>query len=53
MFFFHMLKHIAGSYTVMGVTSFGEGCGDADSPGVYTNVKALMPWIRQKLQEYG
>ncbi|XP_052786352.1 uncharacterized protein LOC128221780 isoform X2 [Mya arenaria] len=44
---------IQGHYTVMGVTSFGEGCAVPNAPGVYARVTSFMPWIRQKLLKYG
>ncbi|XP_013144041.1 PREDICTED: serine protease snake-like [Papilio polytes] len=32
-------------YTVVGVTSFGSGCGLIGQPGVYVKVTAYVPWI--------
>ncbi|KAF2897279.1 hypothetical protein ILUMI_08895 [Ignelater luminosus] len=32
-------------YTVIGVTSFGKGCGIANTPGIYTRVSHFIPWI--------
>ncbi|XP_061168128.1 plasminogen-like [Saccostrea echinata] len=40
---------VNGKYTVLGVTSWGRGCGLPNYPGVYANVKSLLPWIRGKL----
>ncbi|XP_034234400.1 serine protease snake-like [Thrips palmi] len=30
---------------VLGVTSFGKGCGFKEAPGVYSRVSAFVPWI--------
>jgi len=32
---------------VMGVTSWGIGCGKANSPGVWTKVSSYIPWIKR------
>lgn len=34
-----------GSYVLLGVTSFGYGCGEKYTPGVYTKVGAYTDWI--------
>lgn len=46
-FFFHV-----GKYTVLGATSWGRGCGDPNSPGVYTNVKNHLQWIQEKMRSW-
>lgn len=32
----------------IGITSWGRGCA-ADTPGVYSDVAAAVPWIRQAM----
>ena len=32
--------------TLVGVTSFGSGCGDPDYPGVYARVTEVKHWIQ-------
>ncbi|XP_064087574.1 proclotting enzyme-like [Macrobrachium nipponense] len=34
-----------GKYYLIGLVSFGHGCGDLDSPGVYTKVTNYINWI--------
>ncbi|TKS72980.1 Ovochymase-2 [Collichthys lucidus] len=55
-----------GHWVALGVTSWGKGCGRSwgnnssrppsrrGSPGVFTDVRLLLPWIKRKLRDgYG
>ncbi|XP_007496092.2 plasma kallikrein [Monodelphis domestica] len=34
-----------GKWKLVGITSWGDGCGQKDHPGVYTKVTAYLDWI--------
>ena len=38
------------SATLIGVTSWGQGCGE--SPGLYSDVGKLIPWVEEKLNRF-
>lgn len=35
---------------VVGITSWGAGCGQINKPGVYTKVSSVLPWIYGSMQ---
>lgn len=35
---------------LVGITSWGSGCGDRNKPGVYTKVSSVLPWIYSNIQ---
>ena len=43
---------VGGVYTVMGATSFGAGCAEANAPGVYARVTAFLPWIKRTMHTF-
>ncbi|XP_071128570.1 scavenger receptor cysteine-rich domain-containing protein DMBT1-like isoform X5 [Mytilus edulis] len=47
-----LVCQVNGRYTVLGVTSWGNGCGDAGAPGVYAHTRSLLPWITDQLEKY-
>ncbi|OQR73916.1 transmembrane protease serine 9-like, partial [Tropilaelaps mercedesae] len=46
-----MLLNDQGSYTVIGVTSFGRRCAEKGYPGSYTRVSRYQDWIRNILTQ--
>uniref|UniRef100_A0A8C9S3E0 Plasminogen activator n=1 Tax=Scleropages formosus TaxID=113540 RepID=A0A8C9S3E0_SCLFO len=42
-----------GRLTLVGLISWGDGCGKKDTPGVYTHVTKYVEWISSKMQADG
>ena len=38
-----------GRWTLYGITSFGEGCGQQGKYGIYAKVPNYTAWIRSKV----
>jgi len=36
---------------LVGLTSFGEGCAEKNTPAGYTNILQYYPWIIQQVQK--
>ncbi|XP_014253086.1 serine protease 27 isoform X1 [Cimex lectularius] len=45
-----MVRLLNKSLVLQGITSFGIGCGRANTPGVYTDVSAHRTWIDENLK---
>jgi len=41
------LQGSLGLWELVGITSWGIGCGDGHRPGVYTRVTEFVPWIKR------
>uniref|UniRef100_A0A3B5MAW8 Peptidase S1 domain-containing protein n=1 Tax=Xiphophorus couchianus TaxID=32473 RepID=A0A3B5MAW8_9TELE len=37
---------------LVGLTSWGSGCGDVNKPGVYTRVSSVLSWVYTGLQKW-
>ena len=44
-----LVANIDGKFTLVGVTSWGKGCGGVNSPGVYVDIShpSMMKFINQ------
>ncbi|XP_061490764.1 neurotrypsin-like isoform X4 [Rhineura floridana] len=42
-----MCQRLSGHWVIWGITSWGYGCGQKESPGVYTKVSKFVPWIKK------
>ena len=44
-----MICEVRGRQSVLGLTSWGYGCGRVNRPGVYTKVANYLEWIAEKM----
>ncbi|XP_060582501.1 uncharacterized protein LOC132738907 isoform X2 [Ruditapes philippinarum] len=47
-----LICEINGLSTVIGITSWGKGCGQEESPGVYTKVSEYIRWINDQITNH-
>ncbi|MBN3310772.1 TMPSD protease, partial [Amia calva] len=45
-----LVCQMEGSWLLAGITSWGAGCGQPNSPGVYSKVTQLLPWVYTQMQ---
>ncbi|XP_077421997.1 transmembrane protease serine 13a isoform X2 [Vanacampus margaritifer] len=45
-----LVCQIDNVWYLVGITSWGYGCGEVNKPGVYTRVSRLLPWIYTNMQ---
>jgi len=41
---------VGDTYTIWGITSFGNGCAEPFYPGIYTKVSKFVDWINQEIR---
>jgi len=46
-----LVRKANGRQTVVGLVSYGMGCGLADTPGVYVDLRSYIDWIRGAMAE--
>jgi len=44
-----LVRVVDNRYELVGIVSFGYGCGQPSAPGVYTRVASYMDWIKRNL----
>ncbi|XP_071524498.1 trypsin-1-like [Panulirus ornatus] len=45
-----VVQEDAGRWVLLGITSWGRGCGRPDSPGVYVRVSSYLGWVAQQVR---
>ena len=44
-----LICNYKGNPMLVGVVSWGQGCGEQQYPGVYTRVTPILGWIQEKM----
>ncbi|XP_077147052.1 vitamin K-dependent protein C [Ranitomeya variabilis] len=47
-----MVTYFGDTWFLVGLVSWGEGCGRLNNFGIYTKVNNYLPWIQQQLAKY-
>ncbi|KAM3835752.1 vitamin K-dependent protein C isoform 2-T2 [Vipera latastei] len=45
-----MVVKFKNTWFLLGLVSWGEGCGDPNNFGIYTKISSYLDWIRQKMK---
>ena len=45
-------RHHHNAMTLIGVVSWGSGCGEEDPPGLYAEVSHVMHWLREEMTDF-
>ncbi|XP_062988482.1 vitamin K-dependent protein C isoform X2 [Elgaria multicarinata webbii] len=45
-----MVTKFKDTWFLVGLVSWGEGCGNPDNFGIYTKISSYLDWIKQKMQ---
>ena len=47
-----VVKSSNGRYILAGIVSWSYGCGEPNSPGVYTRISKFKSWIKQAIAKF-
>ena len=46
-----LIRRRAGQQTLVGLVSYGMGCGLPDTPGVYLDLRSYLGWIKEAMRQ--